>query len=144
MKKINRTWGIIIPFFLLMGSTTVTAQTTVSRVTSDMRYDDWTAADKKYAYLQEDEQTAWWYRYFTLGYEYKIMAFSEDGDVIDVKLEVEYADGRSFDYDIDDLASVYVKPLTTGVRMRIRMSNYLSDDPDYASKCHFIVFLRKL
>ena len=144
MKKINRTWGIIIPLLLLLGSNSIQAQTKVSQVTSDMRYDDWTAGDKRYAYLEEDEQTTWWYRNFTLGYEYKIVAFSEDGDVLDVKLEVEYADGRYFDYDIDERASVYIKPITTGVRMRIRITNYLSNDPGYASKCHFIVFMRKL
>lgn len=146
MKKTFSTWGrIIIPLIIILVSNTVKAQTTIREVTSYMKSSgDWIASDTKYANLVEDQQTTWWYRTFVHGYEYKIVAFSEDADVSDMELEVQYSDGTSFSYDVSEWATVYIRPLTkAGVRMRIRMKNYLSDDPDYASKCNFIVFLRE-
>src|SRR5688500_9463536 len=139
MKKIFSTWGrIIIPLLLILASQTVTAQTRISDVTSYMRnYGSWTSSETRSANLVEDQQTTWWYRTFVYGYEYKIVAYSEDGDVSDMELEVEYADGTTFSYDIDEWATIYIRPLTrSGVRLRIRMGNYLSVDPDFASKCH--------
>jgi hypothetical protein len=106
---------------------------------------NWISSETRSANLEEDQQTTWWYRTFSYGYEYKIVAYSEDVDVSDMQLEVEYSDGTFFSYDIDEWATVYIRPLTrAGVRMRIRMTNYLSDDPEYSSRCHFTVFLKRL
>lgn len=144
MKKINRTWGkIFIPLLLILASTTVIAQSTISEVTSYMKILGWTKGDARYANLKEDGNTSWWYRNFHYGYEYKIIAFSEDEDVIDMELEVQYADGRAFDYNIDEWASVYVTPLSDVVSMRIRMQNFSSLTPYYASRCNFVVYYKK-
>jgi hypothetical protein len=146
MKKINNIWiRIIIPFFLIVATNAINAQSRISEVKSYMRTNgDWISSDSKYANLVEDQNTNWWYRTFAHGYEYKIVAFCEDGEINDMELEVQYSNGTSFSYDIGQLATIYIRPISkSGSKMRVRMRNFLSDDPDYASKCHFIVFFRE-
>ncbi|MVN23276.1 hypothetical protein [Mucilaginibacter arboris] len=109
---------------------------------AEMKYQGWTVSSNRFVDLKEGESCSWWYKSFFSNHEYKIVAFSEDDDVTDIDIEVQYTDGTSYrkDDDNDDLAVVQFNCYTTKV-LGVRITNYASDSY-YASRCKFIVFYR--
>jgi len=80
---------------------------------------------------------------FYKGSDYDVLAFSEDGDVqdIDVKILTSYNTTYVEDNSAKDYAEVTFSPSFTR-SLTIRVKNYSSNTPYYASKIYFIVFYK--
>lgn len=114
------------------------------RVTKYMKDRGWALTpDNRWANLKESGYTSWWSRYFSSALEYAVVAFSDDPDVLDVDVEVTdlYGNEVSSDNDEDEwaIATFY---LSYSRDLRIRMTNYSSLTPYYASRCRYLIFYR--
>jgi len=89
-------------------------------------------------------------QYFTKSFsfennaEYAVVALSEDNDVRDVDIEILTAAGDIYEKDtqVDALAIVSFTPSFTR-NLTIKVLNYRSRTPDYASRVYFFVAYRK-
>jgi len=130
---------------MIFGDTTdLKAQYLQASYVSAMRDDGWTLANDRVADLKEGDSTPWWYRTFSQDLTYKIAAFSEDDDVLDLDLEVRYPDGTLYkkDVELDPVAVVVFTP-SVDRYLKIKITNYESDTPYYASECKYLVFFKK-
>lgn len=77
---------------------------------------------------------------FDEGVNFDIIALSEDGDVRDVDMEILTPGGYTYAKDTrtDNYAEVNFTPTFTR-ELTIRVKNYSSDAPNYASTVYFIV-----
>lgn len=143
MKKTNYFYTFLTIIILVMTAQVTSAQHYQSDIIEEMNDAGWTLANNRYANLREGSSSSWWYRTFSSEREYRVVAFSDDEDVLDVDLEIQYADGTPYknDEDDEDLAVVYMSPYITR-QYRIRIKNYESLTPNFASKCYFMVFYR--
>lgn len=144
MKKIFKLLSIAIIFSLIIaGSNQSFGQYSESVVTSNMGSMGWKLSNNRYAFLKEGVSTDWWSATFYSGTEYAVVAFSNDEDVEDMDVEVQYPGGGTYakDKDTDDFAMVTFSPAVDRT-LKIRMTNYASDTPDFASECHYLVFYR--
>ncbi len=144
MKNVFNTICGLFLIVLLAAARPASAQHTESDVKSLMAIDDWTfAGDSRYAYLKEGGSTSWWYRTFRSDREYAVVAFSEDGDVDDVDLEIQTGSGYAFKRDVlIDALPIVTFSVGYDRQLRIKMTNYSSSTPNYASKCYFMIFYR--
>jgi hypothetical protein len=114
-----------------------------SDVKSAMAYDGWKFSQTIYADLIEGQSCTWWFRTFYANREYKIVAFSEDDDVNEVSLQVQYPFGTRFLDDSDLKATVHFYCYSDR-RLKIAITNKDSDDPNYASRCKFMIFYKEI
>jgi hypothetical protein len=115
-----------------------------NKVVRDMKAKGWTqTADNRVAKLKEGGYTTWWNRSFYAALEYAVVAFSDDQDVEDVDVEVRDLDddliAKDDDVDPRAMATFTLKKERT---LKIKMTNYASSTPDYASSCRYLIFYR--
>lgn len=139
MKKIILTCMIV-----LAGLTAFSQSKEQTRVEKFMKERGWTQTDvNRWADLKQGGYTTWWNRSFYAALEYAVIAFSDDPDVEDVDVEVRDLDDNKIaaDNDTDDWGIATFK-LDEGQTLKIRMTNYKSETPTYASRCRFMIFYK--
>lgn len=122
-------------------STKLFASTPESDIKSVMENRGWTYSQTVHADLIEDQSCTWWYRNFYANREYEIIAFSEDGDVNEVCLKVQYPHGTEFLEDCDSQSLVHFFCYSDR-QLRIAITNKSSDTPNYASRIKFMIFYK--
>jgi hypothetical protein len=145
MKKlINCKTVLALIVLSLLGLPKANAQYQNASYINDMDVYGWTLLENRLSYLEESVSTVWLYRTFYAGHQYKVVAYSDDEDVQDVDLLACKTDGAEYLADQSDgqSATLTFTPLHT-VYLKIKMTNYLSDDPNYASRCHYLIFVRR-
>jgi hypothetical protein len=94
--------------------------------------------------LKEGQSSYLWFKNYLAGVQYKVVAFSEDDEVTDVDLKIQYANGTLYGEDDDDsdMAIVELSPYYTR-RLGVKVTNYASNRPYYqTSRCKFIIFFK--
>lgn len=94
---------------------------------------------EQYADLAQGE-TAGHTKTFYEGNDYIIVAVSDDDDVSDVDIYLNYTNGDNYDKDtsVDNSAILTFSPSFTR-EMRVVIKNYASSTPTYQSRCRFII-----
>jgi hypothetical protein len=84
--------------------------------------------------------SAYYYKTFYAGYQYGILAFSDDSDVQDVDIYAYYSDGTLFMKDTS-IANYAILDFNcySDTTLKIVIKNYKSNTPSYASICRFFV-----
>lgn len=85
-------------------------------------------------------ESCYLYRTFYSNTTYKIVAFSDDGDVTDVDLYLYYANGTEYARDADrsSLATITIAPYTS-TYLEVFWKNYASNSPRYKSNVYLLV-----
>jgi len=139
MKRILITCAIIVMAMTAFGQSKEQA-----RVEKFMKDKGWTQTDvNRWADLKEGGYTSWWSRHFYSALEYAVIAFSDDPDVEDVDVEVRDMDGDIIaeDKDSDDWG-IATFTLDEAQSLKIKMTNYSSKTPSYASRCRYLIFYK--
>jgi len=130
---------LITSALLIVASMAATAQTNYDTYKQTLIDNGYTIADDKYCDLSEG-QTCKAFHTFYHGNDYKVVAFSNDGDVTDIDVYLYDADGDVVDKDADatDLAVVNFSPTKTG-EYKIIWKNYASNSPKTESRVRCFV-----
>lgn len=137
---------IIITCFIAVLAATAFGQNSAQydRVVKLMTKKGWTQTDvNRWADLKEGGYTSWWSRHFYSSLEYAVVAFSDDPDVDDIDVEVRDMNDKriAIDDDVDDVAIVTFD-LDKAQNLKIKMTNYSSETPSYASRCRYLIFYK--
>lgn len=110
-----------------------------ARVLTMLKANGYTISQEKYSTLEEGE-SAYGYKEFFAGNDYKIVAISNDANVTDIDLFVYDEDESDYTSDTkaSEVAIVNFHPLSTR-EMRIEIKNVSSDTPDDESTCRYVV-----
>lgn len=129
-------------FLLTLGCFSQTNYEKLKQVAIDKGYQ---IVTEKYADLAQGE-TASASMQFYPGYNYIIIGLSDDSDVEDVDLFVNYTDGTEGLKDDEDSPIAYIEFHMTGNfrEMNVIIKNYKSKSPSYNSKCRFFVAASKV
>lgn len=114
------------------------------KVVKMMKNKGWTQTDvNRWADLKEGGYTSWWSRHFYSSLEYAVVAFSDDPDVDDVDVEVRDMDDKRIAID-DDNSNIGMARFTLdkAQSLKIKMTNYSSETPSYASRCRYLIFYK--
>ena len=114
------------------------------KVTKFMKDRGWTlSADNRTANLKEGGYTTWWNRHYYANLEYAVVAFSDDPDVEDVDVEVRDLDGDLIAKDDDEESWAIARfQLDYAQTLKVKMTNYSSQTPNYASSCRYLIFYK--
>lgn len=115
------------------------SQSMYTRVSNYLLDEGYTIEKSIYADIAEGETTYVWYT-FEAGTTYIIYGFTEDEDVQDLDLTVNYKDGSVYKRDLESDATpvLIFTPYYTRT-MKVILKNYSSDTPDYQSTCRFFI-----
>ncbi len=152
MKQINNlVCKAVILSMIILCSAKASAQCNHSQVVSFMQDKGWAiSADNNFGYAKATKQTDLAYYNFDSSHKYAIVAFSRNKDVKDFDLEVQKSNGSLYNkkYNTRLLANIfpfdcalYCFNPTESVRLGIRI-NMSSLNPEYSSKCYYIIFYK--
>lgn len=137
---------IILTCFIAVIAATAFGQNSAQydRVVKMMKNKGWTQTDvNRWADLKEGGYTSWWSRHFYSSLEYAVVAFSDDSDVEDVDVEVRDMDDDLIAKDDDEEAIAIARfTLDEAQSLKIKMTNYSSETPSYASRCRYLIFYK--
>jgi len=136
MKKI-----LIACALMVTANQAATAQTNYETYKKTLEDQGYTIAEDKYCDLSEG-QTCKTTHTFYHGNDYKVVAFSNDGNVTDIDVYLYDSDGDQVDKDVDatDLAVVNFSPAKSG-EYKIVWKNYASNTPKTESRVRcFVVY----
>jgi hypothetical protein len=137
MKKIITTLLSIAAIMFV--SLRTNAQTTYLELKAYLISEGFSIATEQYADLKQGG-TAGHNRTFYSGTSYVIVAVSDDNDVSDVDIYVNYTSGETYMKDTDPSNCAVVQFTPSFKRdMRVVIKNHTSRTPNYASRCRFIV-----
>ncbi|TKK65972.1 hypothetical protein FC093_18385 [Ilyomonas limi] len=108
----------------------------IKQILEDHKY---TIVKDIYGYIAQGE-TVYYYKTFYANTTYAIYGFSEDENVNDLDIEVQYSDGTTYmnDSGSDDEPVVVFTPSYTRT-MKVVLKNYSSYTPDDESRCEFLI-----
>lgn len=137
---------LLLTCFIAVVTATAFSQNSAQyeRVVKLMKNKGWTQTDvNRWADLKEGGYTSWWSRHFYSALEYAVVALSDDPDVEDVDVEVRDMDDNLIakDDDEDDVATARFT-LDDAQSLKIKMTNYSSETPSYASRCRYLIFYK--
>jgi len=100
---------------------------------------NYTVVKDIYGDIAEGETVSYW-KTFYANTTYAVYGFSEDEDVKDLDIEVQYDDGTTYtrDNEADSEPVVVFTPSYTRT-MKVILKNYRSDTPGYESRCEFLI-----
>jgi hypothetical protein len=108
----------------------------IKQILEDHKY---TIVKDIYGYIAQGE-TVYYYKTFYANTTYAIYGFSEDDNVNDLDIQVQYSDGTTYmnDSGSDNEPIVVFTPSYTRT-MKVVLKNYSSDTPYNESRCEFLI-----
>jgi hypothetical protein len=137
--NVFKLFAVAIGLFL---SPNLMAQTRYELLLQMLRSAGYSISTEQYADLQQGE-AAVHTKSFVAGIEYAIVACSNDGDVTDLDIFVETPSGIVL-YKDDDTSNLAIVRFSVSYTrdLVVRIKNYASRTPYYASRCRFVVAYR--
>jgi len=127
---------LLASFFLLSSFSDSDKYYAIKQTLEDHNY---TILKEMYGDIAQGETVYYW-KTFSANTTYAIYGFSEDDNVSDLDIEVQYDDGTTYTSDngSNDEPVVVFRPSYTRT-MKVILKNYRSDTPYDESRCEFMI-----
>lgn len=131
--------NLLIILFVSVASSVIGQVTKEKEVKAWLRSEGYTIATEQYANITKGN-TAYYWKSFSAGTEYKVIGWSEDNDVTDIDLYIYEEDDELYasDTKVDALPEIEFELLFSR-DLKVVIKNTTSSTPNYESKISFII-----